>query len=74
MHQEILKFWFEELEQKQWWIKDLELDQFESLQLHEEAVELFRRNCQQGNFEYELKHKAIVERFGRQPTESKLNS
>ena len=27
MHQEILKLWFEELEPKQWWVKDLELDQ-----------------------------------------------
>lgn len=153
MHQEILKFWFEELEPKQWWVKDLELDQLiiarfseihdravrcdlsgwrkkasgrlaeiivldqfsrnmfrgsqlsfaydplalalsqeaisagadqllspvernfiympfmhsESLQIHEEAVELFRRNGQRGNFEYELKHKAIIERFGRYP-------
>jgi uncharacterized protein (DUF924 family) len=153
MHQEILKFWFEELEPKQWWVKDYELDQLiiarfseihdraarcelagwrknasgrlaeiivldqfsrnmfrgspfsfaydnlalalsqeaisagadqllspvernfiympfmhsESLQIHEEAVELFRRNGQQGNFEYELKHKAIIERFGRYP-------
>ena len=153
MHQEILKFWFEELEPKQWWVKDLELDQLiiarfseiharavrcelsgwrksssgrlaeiivldqfsrnmfrgsplsfaydplalalsqeaisvgadqllspvernfiympfmhsESLQIHEDAVELFRRNGQQGNFEYELKHKVIIERFGRYP-------
>ena len=153
MHQEILKFWFEELEPKQWWVKDFELDQLiiarfseihdraarcelagwrknasgrlaeiivldqfsrnmcrgsplsfaydplalalsqeaisagadqllspvernfiympfmhsESLQIHEEAVELFRRNGQQGNFEYELKHKVIIERFGRYP-------
>lgn len=153
MHQEILKFWFEELEPKQWWVKDLELDQLiiarfseihgravrcelsgwrksasgrlaeiivldqfsrnmfrgsrlsfacdplalalsqeaisvgadqllspvernfiympfmhsESLQIHEEAVELFRRNGQQGSFEYELKHKVIIERFGRYP-------
>jgi uncharacterized protein (DUF924 family) len=153
MHQEILKFWFEELEPKQWWVKDLELDQLiiarfseihdraarcelagcrkdasgrlaeiivldqfsrnmfrgsplsfacdplslalsqeaisvgadqllspvernfiympfmhsESLQIHEDAVELFRSNGQQGNFDYELKHKAIIERFGRYP-------
>jgi len=153
MHQEILKFWFEELDPKQWWVKDLELDQLiiarfseiharavrcelsawrknssgrlaeiivldqfsrnmfrgsplsfaydplalalsqeaisagadqllspvernfiympfmhsESLQIHEDALELFRRNGQQGNFEYELKHKAIIERFGRYP-------
>jgi len=39
----------------------------ESLQIHEKAVELFRRNGQRGNFEYELKHKAIIERFGRYP-------
>jgi uncharacterized protein (DUF924 family) len=153
MHQEILKFWFEDLEPKQWWVKDLELDQLiiarfseihdraarcelsgwrkdasgrlaeiivldqfsrnmsrgsplsfacdplslalsqeaisvgadqllspvernfiympfmhsESLQIHEEAIELFRRNGQQGNLEYELKHKVIIERFGRYP-------
>jgi len=39
----------------------------ESLQIHEDAVELFRRNGQQGNFECELKHKVIIERFGRYP-------
>jgi uncharacterized protein (DUF924 family) len=153
MQQEIIKFWFEDLEPKQWWVKDLELDRLiidrfskihdraarcelsdwrksaagrlaeivildqfsrnmfrglprsfaydamalvlsqeaiaigadqllspvernflympfmhsESLQIHEEAVELFRANGQQGNFEYELKHKAIIEKFGRYP-------
>lgn len=158
MHQEILKFWFEELEPKQWWVKDLELDQLiiarfseihdrasrcelsgwrkdasgrlaeiivldqfsrnmfrgsplsfaydalalalsqeaissgtdqrltpvernfiympfmhsESLQIHEDAVELFRSNGQQGNFDYELKHKAIIERFGRYPHRNKV--
>jgi uncharacterized protein (DUF924 family) len=39
----------------------------ESLQIHEDAVELFRSNGQQGNFDYELKHKVIIERFGRYP-------
>ena len=158
MHQEILKFWFEELEPKQRWVKDLELDQLiiarfseihdrasrcelsgwrkdasgrlaeiivldqfsrnmfrgsplsfaydalalalsqetissgvdqrltavernfiympfmhsESLQIHEDAVELFRSNGQQGNFDYELKHKAIIERFGRYPHRNKV--
>jgi uncharacterized protein (DUF924 family) len=153
MYDAILKFWFEDLEPKQWWIKDLELDQLiiarfseihtratccelsgwrrtsqgrlaeiivldqfsrnmfrgsplsfaydalalalsqgaiasgadqrltpvernfiympfmhsESLQIHEDAVELFRSNGQQGNFDYELKHKVIIERFGRYP-------
>ncbi len=27
MYDAILKFWFEKLEPKQWWVKDLELDQ-----------------------------------------------
>jgi uncharacterized protein (DUF924 family) len=153
MQQEIIKFWFEDLEPKQWWVKDLELDRLiidrfskvhdraarcelsgwrksaagrlaeiiildqfsrnmfrglprsfaydamalvlsqeaiatgadqllspvernfiympfmhsESLQIHEDAVELFRRNGQQSNFDYELKHKAIIEKFGRYP-------
>ena len=153
MYQEILKFWFEEIEPKQWWVKDTELDRLiidrfsevhagatrcelsdwrknaegrlaeiiildqfsrnmfrglplsfaydslalalsqeavstgadqslnpiernfiympfmhsESLQIHEAAVELFRRNGQQGNLDYELKHKEIIERFGRYP-------
>jgi len=158
MYAEILKFWFEELEPKQWWVKDLELDQLiiarfseiharaaccelsawrktgqgrlaeiivldqfsrnmfrgsplsfacdplalalsqealaagvdqllspvertfiympfmhsESLQIHDEAVELFRRNGLQGNFDYELKHKAIIERFGRYPHRNEI--
>jgi uncharacterized protein (DUF924 family) len=158
MHQEILKFWFEDLEPKQWWIKDLELDQLiiarfseihtraiccelsgwrktaqgrlaeiivldqfsrnmfrgsplsfaydalalvlsqeaissgadqrltpvernfiympfmhsEALQIHEDAEELFRSNGQQGNFDYELKHKVIIERFGRYPHRNKV--
>jgi uncharacterized protein (DUF924 family) len=158
MYDAILKFWFEDLEPKQWWIKDLELDQLiiarfseihtratccelsgwrktaqgrlaeiivldqfsrnmfrgsplsfaydalalalsqeaissgadqhltpvernfiympfmhsESLQIHEDAVELFRSNGQQGNLDYELKHKAIIERFGRYPHRNKV--
>ena len=39
----------------------------ESIKIHEVAVELFRRNGIQGNLDYELKHKAIIERFGRYP-------
>jgi uncharacterized protein (DUF924 family) len=153
MYQEILKFWFEEIEPSQWWKKDDEfdkaliarfsdiharatrcelfdwradphgrlaeiivLDQFsrnmyrgsplafandalalalaqeavsagadavlspvqrsflympymhsESLKIHEIAVDLFRRNGIQGNLDFEMKHKAIIERFGRYP-------
>jgi uncharacterized protein (DUF924 family) len=39
----------------------------ESLQIHEEAVELFRSNGQQSSLDYEMKHKAIIEKFGRYP-------
>jgi len=39
----------------------------ESLAIHETAVELFTRNGIAGNLDFELKHKAIIERFGRYP-------
>jgi uncharacterized protein (DUF924 family) len=39
----------------------------ESLIIHETAVDLFTRNGIQNNLDYELKHKAIIERFGRYP-------
>jgi uncharacterized protein (DUF924 family) len=39
----------------------------ESLLIHEQAVALFRDNNTPGSYEYELKHKAIIERFGRYP-------
>lgn len=39
----------------------------ESLAIHETAVELFTGNGIQNNLDYELKHKAIIERFGRYP-------
>jgi uncharacterized protein (DUF924 family) len=153
MYEEILKFWFEEIEPAQWWKKDedfdraliarfsdiharaarcelfdwradprgrlaevIVLDQFsrnmfrgsplsfahdalalalaqvavankadealspvqrsflympymhsESLKIHQVAVDLFRRNGIQGNLDFEMKHKAIIERFGRYP-------
>ena len=39
----------------------------ESLQIHEIATRLFRDNGNQNSFDFELKHKAIIERFGRYP-------
>jgi uncharacterized protein (DUF924 family) len=39
----------------------------ESLEIHAAAVELFGRNGLPGNLDFELKHKAIIERFGRYP-------
>ncbi len=39
----------------------------ESLIIHEVAVELFRKNGIESNLEFEIKHKTIIERFGRYP-------
>lgn len=39
----------------------------ESLKIHQVAVELFSKNGVENNLEFELKHKAIIERFGRYP-------
>ena len=39
----------------------------ESVKIHEVAVELFERNGIKGSLDFELKHKAIIEKFGRYP-------
>lgn len=39
----------------------------ESLLIHEQAVKLFNQPGLNLNYEYELKHKRIIERFGRYP-------
>ncbi|MEX2488019.1 MAG: DUF924 family protein, partial [Pseudomonadales bacterium] len=39
----------------------------ESRLIHEWAEKLYRDNGLQGNYEFELKHKAIIDRFGRYP-------
>lgn len=39
----------------------------ESLAIHETAVKLFEELGNSANYEFELKHKAIIERFGRYP-------
>ena len=39
----------------------------ESLLIHQQALELFTRNGFSNNLEFEMKHKAILERFGRYP-------
>lgn len=39
----------------------------ESMKIHEVAVKLFHQDVIDGNLEDELKHKAIIERFGRYP-------
>ncbi|NMG30850.1 DUF924 family protein [Aromatoleum evansii] len=39
----------------------------ESRKIHEMAVQLFERNGIADNLDFELRHKAIIERFGRYP-------
>ncbi|MES0370963.1 MAG: DUF924 family protein [Mariprofundaceae bacterium] len=39
----------------------------ESEAIHEKAVELFSKPGGEYNYEFELKHKAIIDRFGRYP-------
>lgn len=39
----------------------------ESLKIHALALELYRKNGIQSNLDFELRHKQIIERFGRYP-------
>jgi uncharacterized protein (DUF924 family) len=39
----------------------------ESAVIHEQAVQLFSQPGLEGNLDYELRHKAIIDRFGRFP-------
>ena len=44
----------------------------ESLQIHEIAVELYRKNGIQNNLDFEFSHKKIIEKFGRYPHRNKI--
>jgi uncharacterized protein (DUF924 family) len=158
MHKEIIKFWFEEISQAQWWKKDVQFDQLiasrfldvhgqasrcelyqwrdtaegrlaeiivldqfsrniyrdsplsfatdslalalaqeairggadkavpegmrrffympfmhsESAVIHEEAVALYEAYGNEGNLNFELRHKAIIDRFGRYPHRNEI--
>jgi len=39
----------------------------ESLRIHALALELYRENGIQGNLDFEIRHRQIIERFGRYP-------
>ncbi len=39
----------------------------ESARIHQEAERLFKQNTAEQSFEFELRHKAIIDRFGRYP-------
>ena len=44
----------------------------ESLAIHDEAVRLYNQLGIESNLEFELKHRAIIERFGRYPHRNNL--
>lgn len=44
----------------------------ESRQIHQWAVRLYQANGIQTNLDYELKHQAIIDRFGRYPHRNKI--
>jgi uncharacterized protein (DUF924 family) len=44
----------------------------ESRKIHIEAEQLFRDFAPSDNFEFELKHKAIIDRFGRYPHRNRI--
>jgi len=44
----------------------------ESLLIHEIAVDLFQKNGTPGNLDFEIKHKKIIERFGRYPHRNRI--
>lgn len=44
----------------------------ESAAIHEKAVELFTKPGGEYNYEFELKHKVIIDRFGRYPHRNKI--
>ena len=44
----------------------------ESLTIHHQAVELFNQPGMENNLDFEQKHKAIIERFGRYPHRNAL--
>lgn len=39
----------------------------ESKEVHEEALKIFTEHGNEGNLDYEIKHKAIIDQFGRYP-------
>jgi len=44
----------------------------ESLKIHDVAMRLFQMNGIQNNFDYEIKHRDVIEKFGRYPHRNEL--
>ncbi|MCO4793461.1 MAG: DUF924 domain-containing protein, partial [Bacteriovoracaceae bacterium] len=44
----------------------------ESLEIHDEAVKLFSEKGLENNLDFEMKHKKIIEQFGRYPHRNEI--
>ena len=44
----------------------------ESLEIHQVAMDIFKQNGSESALEYEIKHKEIIERFGRYPHRNRI--
>ncbi len=44
----------------------------ESLKVHEKALELYTKNGIAENLDFEIRHKEIIERFGRYPHRNEI--
>ena len=44
----------------------------EDINVHEEAVKIFSQPGMEGTLEFELKHKKIIEQFGRYPHRNEI--
>ena len=44
----------------------------ESVEIHKVAVELYRKNGSKDNLDFEQRHRAIIERFGRYPHRNEI--
>jgi uncharacterized protein (DUF924 family) len=44
----------------------------ESLIVHDVALDLFARKCSEGNLNFEVRHRDIIERFGRYPHRNEI--
>jgi len=44
----------------------------ESQKIHEQALKLFQQEGLENNYQYELKHKEIIDRFGRYPHRNEI--
>ena len=76
MYEQILRFWFEEIDSKMWWVAEPAFDEllrkrFLSL-IHSQAENLFMTWAPEENYRYELRHKAIIDRFDRYPHRNKI--